>query len=238
MMNNRVKETYNQLANDYEHNVDTKSLYNIDYERPAMMKLLPSELKNTKVLDAGCAAGWYTQQLINLGAEVVATDISPEMVAATKRRIEDKAKILCLDLENNLPFEDESFDFIVSSLVLHYIKDWGKTFSEFRRILKPNGKLLFSVHHPFMDIEMSQNQDYFSTELIIDKWKRQGKIIEVPFYRRPLQNILNITLAYFTIEKLIEPQPTNDFETKNPESYEKLMKNPHFIIIKASKDGE
>lgn len=79
-MNNRVQETYNQLANDYEHNVDTKSLYNIEYERPAMIKLLPTDLRDKKVLDAGCAAGWYTEQLVNLDADVTATDISPRMV--------------------------------------------------------------------------------------------------------------------------------------------------------------
>jgi len=197
MMNNKVRETYNQLANDYEHNVDTKSLYNTEYERPAMMNLLPTDLKNKKVLDAGCAAGWYTEQLVHLGATVIATDISPKMVEATKRRIGENAEVLCLDLEDKLPFEDESFDFIVSSLVLHYAKDWNKSFNEFRRILKPNGTLLYSVHHPFMDIKLSVNGDYFSNELIIDQWRREGKLIDVPFFRRPLHMIINDTLELF-----------------------------------------
>lgn len=236
-MNNRVRETYNQLANDYEHNVDTKSLFNTEYERPAMMQLLSSDLRNKRVLDAGCAAGWYTEQLVNLGAEVTAMDISPKMVEATKRRIGESAKVLCLDLEEKLPFEDEAFDVIVSSLVLHYIEDWNKPFNEFHRVLKPNGILLLSVHHPFMDFKLSVNGDYFSNELIIDQWKREGKFIEVPFYRRSLQEILNDTLAYFSIEKIIEPQPTKAFEKIEPEKYEQLMKNPHFFIVKAVKNS-
>lgn len=236
-MSKSVKDSYNELAYDYEHNVDTQALYNIHYERPAMMNLLPQDLKGMAVLDAGCAAGWYTEQFIKRGARVTAMDLSPEMVAATKRRVGDQAEVLCLDLAEKLPFKDASFDFIVSSLVLHYVKDWGPTFQEFKRILKPDGILLFSVHHPFMDISMSQNQDYFSTEFIIDQWKRQGKFIEVTFYRRPLHLIVNETLAHFTLEKLIEPQPTKDFEKKNPAAYEKLMKNPHFMIIKARVSG-
>ncbi|MFJ7973536.1 class I SAM-dependent methyltransferase [Psychrobacillus sp. NPDC096389] len=235
-MNYKVIEAYDQLANDYEHNVDTKSLFNTEYERPAMMKLLPKVLKDKRVLDAGCAAGWYTSQLVSLGASVTATDISPEMVKATKRRLGEKAEVLCCDLEKDLPFEDESFDFILSSLVLHYIKDWSKPFSEFRRILKPNGTLLYSVHHPFMDLKLSDNGDYFSTEYIVDQWKRQGKLIDVPFYRRPLQEILNETLGYFSLEKIIEPQPTKEFQLKEPDKYEKLMKNPHFFIVKAERD--
>lgn len=235
-MHNRIKETYNQLANDYEHVVDTKNIYNIDYERPAMTKLLPVDMGGMKVFDAGCAAGWYTLQLVNRGGEVTATDISPKMVAATKRRLGEKAKILCLNLEQNLPFDDESFDFIVSSLVLHYIKDLKQTFSEFSRVLKPNGNIIFSIHHPFMDIKFSQNKDYFDTELIIDQWKRADKLIEVPFYRRPLHVIINETSTFFKIEKIIEPQPTKELKIKNPEKYDILMHNPHFLIVKGTKE--
>lgn len=86
-----------------------------------------------------------------------------------------------------------------------------------------------------MDIKLSENDDYFSTEYIIDQWEREGKMIEVPFYRRPLQSILNETSAYFTIEKVIEPQPTKTFELLEPKKYERLMKHPHFLLVKASK---
>ncbi|MFC0471651.1 class I SAM-dependent methyltransferase [Halalkalibacter kiskunsagensis] len=238
-MKEHVKETFNLLAHIYEHNVDTTSLYNIEYERPSMLKQLPEDLTNKKVLDAGCAAGWYTDQLIKRGANVVATDISQEMVAATKRRVGSFAEVVCLDLETTaMPFESNSFDIIVSSLTLHYVKEWTQTFREFQRILKPKGVLLFSVHHPFMDIKMSKNKDYFSTELIIDKWEKAGKEIEVPFYRRPIHSILNETMHHFTIEHVMEPQPTINFKLQAEENYEKLMKNPHFLIIRAINKDE
>ncbi|MEH6945213.1 class I SAM-dependent methyltransferase [Bacillus sp. JJ722] len=235
-MNNKVEEAYNQLANDYEENVDMSSPFNTEYERPAMMNLLPLNLDTMRILDAGCAAGWYTNQFVMRGADVIATDLSPEMVAATKRRIGDKAKVFCLNLEEELPFEDDSFDVIVSSLVLHYIKDWRQPLSEFQRILKHNGKLIFSVHHPFMDFKLSKNGDYFHTEFILDQWERKGKIIEVPFYRRSLSEIFNTTLEYFSLDRVIEPQPTDEFKKINPEKYNWLMKNPHFLIINAIND--
>ncbi|MGP4038529.1 class I SAM-dependent methyltransferase [Gracilibacillus sp. D59] len=232
-MKERVKETFNQLAKVYEHSVDTVSLYNSEYERPAMLEQLPQYLYDKSILDAGCAAGWYTLQFINRGANVVATDISPEMVNATKRRVGEKAEIQCLDLAAELPFEDNTFDIIVSSLTLHYLKKWDNTFSEFQRILKPKGILLFSVHHPFTDIKLPHNANYFSTELIIDKWNKEGKLYEVPFYRRPLSEIINQTQKYFSIEKVTEPQPTLKFKDQSPERYNILMKDPQFLIIKA-----
>lgn len=232
-MKDKVKDTFDSLASIYENSVDTPSLFNSEYERPSMLRQLPQNLKNLHILDAGCAAGWYTQQLVNRGANVVATDLSPEMVSSTVRRVGNKAKVLCLDLEANLPFKDNSFDYIISSLTLHYIKDWSLTFSEFQRILKPKGVFAFSVHHPFSDIKLLQDANYFSTELIIDKWNKGGKSFEVPFYRRPLNLILNETLKYFSIEEVIEPLPTMKFKEKAPEKYEMLLKSPQFLIIKA-----
>lgn len=234
-MKDKIIDSYRQLASDYEHRVDVRSYYNIDYERPAMMKEMPTSLNGFHVLDAGCAAGWYTEQFIYRGAKVTATDISPEMVEATKRRVGNKAEVLCIDLERNLPMEDEAFDMIVSSLVLHYIEDWSATFREFHRLLKPGGVLLFSVHHPFMDFQMSKKGDYFSNELIVDIWKRDGKSIEVPFYRRSLQTICQETLKWFFIEKLIEPQPIEELKAKDKDAYHKLINNPHFLIMKGIK---
>ncbi|MBT2640437.1 MULTISPECIES: class I SAM-dependent methyltransferase [unclassified Bacillus (in: firmicutes)] len=233
-MKDKIRDTFDSLASVYTNTVDIESLYNTEYERPSMLRQLPQSLTNMDILDAGCAAGWYTQELASRGANVVAADISPEMVRSTIRRVGDKATVLCLDLEANLPFKDNSFDFIISSLTLHYIKDWSLTFSEFQRVLKPNGVFLFSIHHPFTDVKLLQNAHYFSTEMIIDNWIKEGKSFEVPFYRRPLHIILNETLNYFSIEKVIEPKPTMNFKAKAPEKYETLMNSPQFLIIKAS----
>jgi SAM-dependent methyltransferase len=232
-----IAETYNKLAHDYEHSVDINNAYNTDYERPAMIQLLPRNMSGINILDAGCAAGWYSQQFINFGANVTAIDISSEMVAATKRRVGDSANIICHDLKKSLPFDNESFHIIVSSLTLHYIEDWEATFCEFHRVLKPSGCLLFSVHHPFMDFTRFEIGDYFADQLLRDHWTTGTEDVEVTFYRRPVQTIINQMTRYFHIDKLVEPQPTPEFEKKRPKSYQTLMKNPYFLIVKAYKQS-
>jgi len=231
----RILAAYDKLSAFYEQMDDTDSPFNTDYERPNMIRLLPERLTGYTVLDAGCAAGWYTEYLLHAGAIVTAMDFSPKMVQATKRRVGERANVLCHDLADPLPFAHGVFDIIVSSLTLHYLENWLPTFAEFHRVLKPRGLLLYSIHHPFMDFAMFRREDYFLVELLRDEWRKNGERIEMMFYRRPLQHIVNDTLHYFTIEQLVEPQPTEGLNMKNPEVYKRLMTTPHFLLIKARK---
>lgn len=235
-MKKQVLETFNELAAVYENMGDDNNLYNTQYERPAMLQHVPENLAGFHVLDAGCSAGWYSNQLSGRGAQVTAVDISPEMVSITKKQLGDRVEVLCLDLEKPLPFGDQSFDYIVSSLTLHYLKDWPSAFAEFNRVLKPGGSFLLSIHHPLTDLQLLDKAQYFSTELIVDEWNKAGKTYEVPFYRRPLSVVFNSLLAYFTIEHVMEPKPTAMFKELAPEQYGKLMKTPNFLILKVCKN--
>ena len=48
------------------------------------------DVKGKKVLDAGCAAGWYTKWLLDNEADVTAVDFSPNMIEMTKKRVGNK----------------------------------------------------------------------------------------------------------------------------------------------------
>ncbi|WP_088034440.1 class I SAM-dependent methyltransferase [Evansella clarkii] len=232
-MSRNTRDIYNKLASTYKNNVDEANPYNAFYERPAMMAALPSQLNGKKVLDAGCSAGWYSSQLSDRGATVTGIDLSPEMVEAAQQHYGAEVTFLCHDLQEPLPFEDDSFDIIVSSLTLHYIKDWTSTFQEFSRILKAGGMLLFSVHHPFMDFTRFDCKDYFKTQLLKETWKKPDITIDVSFYRRPMHCIINETTQFFHLDKLIEPKPQEKMKVIKEEAYFYLMTRPHFLIVKA-----
>lgn len=232
-MKEKIINAYDKLSSFYENEDGRYNAYNTSYERPAMIELLPRKLEGLRVLDAGCAAGWYTEYLLTKGAIPTAIDISSEMVNSTRRRTKGKVEVYVTDISNDLPFESNSFDIIISSLTLHYIEDWNKSFAEFSRILTRNGIILFSVHHPIMDISMSESNNYFITELLTDFWKRENQLIELQFYRRPMQDIINDTTRYFCLERLVEPIPTEEFRVQYPDSYNKLIQRPNFLIIKA-----
>lgn len=233
-MKQSTKQTFNQLALTYKHDINRASPFNALYERPAMMESLPETLDGKQVLDAGCSVGWYTEQLLKRGAEVRGIDVSPEMIAFAKQILGDRATFLTQDLQEPLPFDDNRFDYIVSSLTLHYLQDWEQTFKEFNRVLRPGGTLLFSVHHPFMDFTRMNAENYFKTSLLTDTWEKPTITIDVSFYRRPMQDIVNETTKVFRLDSMIEPKPKEEMKKAHESSYHYLMTNPHFLIIKAS----
>jgi SAM-dependent methyltransferase len=224
-------ESYEGIARKYAETVDAKP-WNAYYERPATISLLPP-LMNAKVLDAGCGSGWYAEYLLSRGATVTALDLNSEFVALTRSRVGARARVLQADLSRPFDFAgDGEFDVALSALVLHYLRDWQPALCEFHRVLKPHGALVFSTHHPFMDWKLFNKEDYFAIELLEDEWD----IGKVRFYRRPLTAISqDLDSAGFYIERLLEPQPTEDFRLAHPEGYERLAKNPWFLFVRARK---
>ena len=228
--------SYESIASKYAATVDTKP-WNAHYERPALISLLPS-LERAKVLDVGCGPGWYADYLVGQGADVTAFDLNAEFVGLTKARVGDRARVLQADLAEPLTFAaDQEFDIAVCPLVLHYLRDWRPTLRELNRVLKSDGVLVLSTHHPFMDWQLFNTESYFAVELLEDEWEDIGR---VEYYRRPLMAITeDLYSAGFWIERLLEPQPTDAFRRVNSKDYERLTKNPWFLFIRARKrDGQ
>ncbi len=231
-----AQQAYNQLAEAYAERVDTKA-HNAYYERPAMHSLLP-DVRGKRILDAGCGPGAYAEWLVAHGALVTSVDANRKMVRLARQRLGDKVKVVQANLESPLDFvEDDTFDLIVAPLVMDYIKDWLSTFQEFHRVLRAGGYLIFSMEHPFGKFyDHRQASNYFDTELVHFTWRGFGKPVNVPSYRRPLNAVINpLIKAGFTLDVILEPQPTPEFQATEPVEYELLMRNPGFFCIRAIK---
>lgn len=229
-----AQEAYNQLADEYSARIDTKA-HNAYYERPATLSLLP-DVRGLRVLDAGCGPGIYAQILVEQGAQVVALDANPKMVTFARARLGEAVQVIQASLENPLSFfEDESFDLVVAPLVMDYVRDWRFIFSEFQRVLKPGGILVFSIEHPAMKyFDFIEKSNYFQVEQVSYTWKGFGPPVEVPTYRRSLAEVFNPLIeAGFNIDRVLEPLPTEAFKAAEPEDYEKLLREPGFMCIRA-----
>jgi ubiquinone/menaquinone biosynthesis C-methylase UbiE len=96
-----------------------------------------NSLKGKRVLDLGCGIGRFTNFLQSGGAEVVGVDSCRDMLA-----LYGGSNKVCAPV-TNLPFEDESFDMVLSVWVLQFLSDTDLQIAmeEIYRILKPNGTI-------------------------------------------------------------------------------------------------
>lgn len=103
------------------------------------------------ILDAGCGTGLGARALSDRWprARVIALDIAAPMAARAKRRRRwfRKLDAVCADVAV-LPLADASVDLVFSNLMLQWMHDPAATFMEFRRVLKPDGHLLFTSFGP------------------------------------------------------------------------------------------
>lgn len=223
---------YDDLARKYAALNDQKPWYTC-YERPATISLLPA-LEGLNVLDAACGPGWYCEYLHRHGARVTACDLNAEFVEMARTRAGADARVVQADLTQPLSFaEDAAFDLVLCTLALHYLRDWVPTLREFHRVLKPEGRLVFSTHHSFADYQAFSVPDYFGTQIIDDYFTDIGP---VRYFRRPLTAIFDaLGEAGFLVERLLEPQPTDGFQQADPKGYDKVRLSPIFIMMRARK---
>lgn len=101
------------------------------------------DLKNKTLLDGGCGTGLFTKKAIERGAEVTSLDIAPKLVELTIKKNPSATGIEGSLLE--LPFEDNTFDFVISSDVIEHTPDPLAAVKELIRVLKPSGKICITV---------------------------------------------------------------------------------------------
>src|SRR5215469_440562 len=225
-------------ANDYDSFAEAysaeneASLLNAYYERPAMLALA-GDVAGRRILDAGCGSGPLFAALRERGATVTGFDKSAGMVELARRRLGDGADLQVADLGGPLPFPDGEFDDVIASLVLHYLEDWGPALAELRRVLKPGGRLLVSVEHPFaiylMHREAGREADYFATSNRTEEYTFSGQTAVLSLWDR-LLNAMNgaLTAAGFRMTVISEPEPAPAARELFPDQ---LAATPRFLAF-------
>jgi SAM-dependent methyltransferase len=222
---------YDTLAEGYTASNDV-SLFNAYYERPATLALA-GDVAGRRILDAGCGSGLHFAALRDRGALMAGFDASAGMLEQARRRLGDDADLRVAELGGPLPYADGAFDDVIASLVLHYLEDWGPALAELRRVLKPGGRLIASVDHPFAIVGLQRQEgkkvDYFETYNWTEDWTMGGHTVPMSFWNRPLHAMTSaFTAAGFRISVISEPDPVPEARELFPDM---LAEKPRFLCF-------
>lgn len=244
-----VVKHYDALAENWETIATGPGKEHILF--PAVQSLLP-DLDGKRILDAGCGDGLYSHWLAEQGGDVVGIDVSEEMIEVAQDRYGDEITFECGDLTDEIPAEADSFDLIVCQHVLSHLPDLADPFAEFARVLRPNGTLVFSTHHPFNDYLVTRDKACANTyealdsdlDPVVKPARDQPQYHETErfqiywggdtddgqpgtYYRRPLRSLLQPLLrAGFSLEEIVEPTPDETFRDEYPELANELDHRP------------
>lgn len=162
------------------------------------------------VLDLGCGTGFLTQRLLKQypKAELIALDIAVNMLKETQKcgGWFRKPKLICADAEA-LPLKNASVDLIISNLMLQWCNDLPASFAEMRRVLKPNGMVLFSSFGTDTLKELRASwqavDQYTHTSTFADMHDVGDALMQAGF-AQPVMDMDMITMTYHSVRELMQ----------------------------------
>jgi SAM-dependent methyltransferase len=229
---------------------------NESMEQPAIRSLFPGEreLAGMRVLDMGCGAGETCRLLAESGAaSVTGMDVSRNMLEKAALKPHPAITYIHMAAEE-ASFEPGSFDFVVSSLMLHYIEDISPLIRNVRSWLRDGGRFVFSMEHPVatagQGFEESPGKGFTNALWLTDEngkrdgWKLmryadEGRRVSTWFvdgvvkYHRTTATIINTLIdSGFEIERMLEPHASEEVERERPELIEERIRPP-FLYVSA-----
>ena len=137
VLTNHVRETWDRSAGIYADKIAPAALgYQLILETGYIKE-------GSRVLDIGCGPGNFTATYAEVGADVVGVDLAPQMIGVAAKRY-PHITFQTANVEE-LPFDDERFDVVVSGYVNQYLARPGVAFREVSRVLRPGGRFIFVV---------------------------------------------------------------------------------------------
>jgi len=163
------KEIFDNIANHYDKWFETPLGKKVYLSEKRAIENLIDNVEGKTALDLGIGTGLFTQILKEKGYRVIGIDISDEMLKIARKKGFEVTKG---DLNNPLPFEEESFDFVFSMTSIEFLKKPEKLIFDVKKILKKDGRFLLITLNSFSLWAIKRRiRGFFKKEDIFKKGK-------------------------------------------------------------------
>lgn len=194
-----VQKAYDNWSAQYDTNFNRTR----DMEALSLRETL-NDIAFENCLEIGCGTGKNTAWLLTKAKSVTAVDLSAEMLAKAKEKIDDeKVKFIQSDILQEWGFANDQYDLISFSLVLEHIEDLEPVFEKASKVISPGGNIYIGELHPFK--QYSGSKARFDSD--------EGVQV-VPCFNHHLSDFVQAANKYgFGIERINEYFDHNDRNT-------------------------
>lgn len=208
-------------------------------------KTLFPDLSGKSVLDLGCGYGWHCKYAVECGAnQVLGIDLSEKMIREANVKNADPRITYRICGLDDYDYPADSYDCVISNLVLHYIADIEAVFKKIYLTLKIHGAFLLNIEHPVFTAGVNQDwiynsngspqywpvDDYFYPGERVTHFLGQNVMKQHHTLTQILMSLIN---AGFQLEVVEEAMPSADMMDIAGMSDE--MRRPMMLLIKSSK---
>ncbi len=220
------EDTVNSFGEEWEH-FNTFTDAEIKTAGDQYFDIVDKEwLKGKHALDVGCGSGRWTKYVSQYAGFVEAIDPSKAVLASAKLLQESPNTRISKAGVDNIPFEDNSFDFVFSLGVLHHIPNTQLAMQRCVEKLKPEGKFLVYLYYNFEQRGVLFKSLFFLSHII------RLVISKLPASLKRLVCDLIAVVVYLPliyISKIIEKLGFSNLSNQIPLSY---YKSHSFFIVR------
>jgi SAM-dependent methyltransferase len=215
-------------------------------EHASFVELL-GDVVGRRVLDLGCGAGQLAYYLADAGAaQVLGIDASERMLDVARARWAHPRVSYRRESMEEADFSPGACDLVVSSLALHYVRDYAGLVGRVARWLTPGGLLVFSTEHPIYTARGSADgraigPDGIRVAWTLDHYAEEGLrehrwfVPGVRRHHRTLSTLLNGLIdAGLAVERVAESAPSDAWLRDRPQDADELRR-PMFLLVRARK---
>lgn len=210
-------------------------------------KALFPDLNGKSVLDLGCGYGWHCKYAVECGAkQVLGIDLSEKMIQGSNEKNADPKITYRVCGLDEYDYPTDSYDCVISNLVLHYFADIDSILRKIYSTLKSDGVFLLNIEHPVFTAGVNQDwiydsdgkpqywpvDDYFYPGERVTRFL--GKTV-IKQHHTLTQILMGLIRAGFRLEVVEEAMPSAD-SIKIPGMSDE-MRRPMMLLIKALKRG-
>lgn len=203
----RVRQSFHRAARHY----DAAAILQRQVREEMLGRLDLVNLQPRQILDAGCGTGHGLKALLTRfkDAHGVALDLAPGMLARTQQLFpryrfwQAPPDYLCADIES-LPLATASIDLAWSNLAVQWCNDLDAALQEFRRVLRPEGLLMFATLGPdtLKELRAASGQQHTHVSRFIDMHDIGDALTRAGF-SAPVLDVMHYTLTYDTVESVM-----------------------------------